>query len=126
MRIDGLTTAKMLAIVTLMSFNRRIKLGHDAEEEIDNLQQKTNQLKKEVEKGISKARFIVAAKEMGFPEIKTLFKKDNYLEFWNEEHEYIFHDRAIEDDGSSAKVETKPELGFVGMRQIEAEKQAAE
>lgn len=126
MRVDGLTTAKMLAIVTLMSFNRRIKFPHGADEKISDLQQKTKLLKREVRKGISKAMFIEASKELGFSEIEAIFKKPNYLEFWNEEHEYVLEDKALEDDGTDSRIEKAPEVRFVGLREIEKENEAAE
>lgn len=123
MRVDGLTTAKMLAITTALSFNRLLRNEGVRQ---DNEQSKIGEFKKKIKGGISRAVFIDGLLELGFPEAEYFMDKGNTLEFYNEEHEHIFNDNAKEDDGTSGDAQRPKEVGFIGLRQIEAEKNAAE
>jgi hypothetical protein len=126
MRKDGLTTAKMLAIVTLMSFNRRIKLPYGEDDKKRKLERNSERLKEIVKAGISLAEFIEQAKKFDFQEVEAVMKKSNALEFWNEEHEHYFPDISLENDGTSSPNEENAETGFIGLKQIEAEKREKE
>jgi hypothetical protein len=121
MRKDGLTTAKMLAIAQHLCFNRKLRLRDDQKDEMTGLQRDIDTFKKVIQSGISKAEFIDGMQKLGYKGVEYLMGKNGALEFYNEEHKYIFPDRAKEDDGSSSNIEHAEEIGFVGLRQLEAE-----
>jgi hypothetical protein len=134
MRADGLTTAKMLAIARHLCFNRRIRLKHDEQDKADELSREIEEFKKDIKGGISKAEFITRMIELGYPQIEYAMSRKGSLEFYNEEHEYIFDDNSVEDQSGEEREEVilgegkddEEGSGFIGLRQIEAEKNAAE